>query len=67
MFPYDFREQKMMNKYKQITTKCLNMNGALRDDIIAITSKLLVNVRKKQFYLIDFIGSKYNFFFHFLN
>ncbi len=44
MFPYDFRHQKMMNQYRRITTKCLNINLNLKDCIISITSNLLINV-----------------------
>jgi hypothetical protein len=45
LFPYDFRNQKMMKNYRNLTNKCLNMDINLKDHIIEITSNLLINVR----------------------
>lgn len=44
MFPYDFRNQKMMKNYRNLTNKCLNMDLNYKEDIIGITSNLLVDV-----------------------
>ena len=47
LFPYDFRNQKMMKNYRTITNKCLNMDLNLKDNIIEITQNLLINVSFK--------------------
>ena len=43
LFPYDFRNQKMMKNYRTVTNKCLNMDLNLKENIIEITQGLLIN------------------------
>ena len=43
LFPYDFRNQKMMKNYRTVTDKCLNMDLNLKENIIEITQGLLIN------------------------